>query len=349
MDFHFHDDRSDTDSVKLITLPGLTRFLHTPLTPRPKVLPADHPMTKQQRAAYNAARILYMSGGILFKTKEHQWAHTELRNIFAKNIHPYGGSSSMLISGEGTLGKTTLLTALMRDLYDSYIQRFPHYEDDGYAPIVFIEVPPGSNAKRLLTAFANFFGMAVGNAETADSIRHRVIAALNTARTQLVVVDELHNLSALNIGNGESIDVLRNLHNQTRASYVYAGLNLESANIFKGPQGVQLRGRSSLMQMTRFNLANPAHAADWNGLVSAFEKAVPLAEHPVGTLKPLSTYLWERTNGSIGSLGDLITSAARTIINDIGVAETITKEILDAQTIDAEAEASFSGRKRNRK
>lgn len=341
--YDFHDDHDKP--TELFQLNGLTYFLKAARTPRPQTVATDTPMTATERARYNAARTNYLSGGILVRTNEHKRAHFELESIFAHNVDPHGGSASLLISGDSTLGKTTLLKALMKDVYSKYRRRFPNHELHGRIPIVYIEVPPGCTGKLLMVAFADFFGIATTTRETADAIRHRVVAAIKEAGTQLVVVDELQNLNAENRGSGEAIDVLRNLHNQTRASYVYAGISIDSGKLVSGARGLQLRARSTLLHMTRFNLSNPKHAADWRGLVAAFESALPLHDHTPGTLLDMSTYLWERTAGSIGSLGRLLTGAANQIIKSDGaLPERIDKELLETRTIDHFAETHYAER-----
>lgn len=335
----YHFQALDEQDVDLHTLYGLTNFLKSGGPRRPEVLPVNHPMSPLQRFKYNDARAHYMSGGILFKTRQHKQALLELQKIFAQNVSPHGHGASLLISGASTLGKTTLLRTLMKDVYSNYVKWAPDYERDGHIPIVFVEVPPGCTGKLLMVAFAEFFGIAHTRTETGDSIRLRVVAAMKSARTQLVVVDELHKLNAENRGNGEAIDVLRNLHNQTRATYVYAGAGLPSMKLLSGDHGQQLRGRSVMLEMTRFNLSDPEQAEDWRAIIATFEKALPLAEQEPKALVNLSTYLWQRTAGSIGSLGRLLTGAAEEAIQSGGtIPETITKELLDRQIVDDFAE-----------
>jgi hypothetical protein len=335
--YRFYDE--DEDDLDLHTLPGLTNFLRSPGPRRPTVMPTNHRFTAPEKLAYNDARSAYMSGGIIIRSKQHEQAALELMKVTGQNRAEHGHSASLLVSGASTLGKTTLLRALMKDYYSDYRSRFPDYERHGRVPIVFVEVPPGCTGKLLMIAFAEFFGIAHTRSETGDAIRIRIIAAMKRAKTQLVVVDELHKLNAQNRGNGESIHVLRNLHNLTRATFVYAGAGLRSVDLLAGPEGQQLLGRSVMMDMTRFNLSNPRHAADWRGIVAAFEKALPLAEQEPKALLRMSTYLWDRTAGSIGSLGRLLTGAAEEILQSDGaLPENITRELLDKQINDSFAE-----------
>lgn len=335
--YHFYDE--DEQDVALHALPSLTNFLKSPRPRKPEVLPANHPMSDQERFAYNQTRSRYMSGGMVMQTRQHSQALLELHKIFAQNASPHGHAASLIISGASTLGKTTLLRALMKDVYANYVKWSPDYENHGLVPIVYVEVPPGCTGKLLMVAFAEFFGLAHSRSETGDAIRLRVVAAMKRARTQLVVVDELHKLNAQNRGNGEAIDVLRNLHNQTRATYVYAGAGLPTAKLLSGDRGQQLRGRSVMLEMTRFNLGNPEQAMDWRGIIRAFEKALPLAEQEPKGLVNLSTYLWERTAGSLGSLGRLLSAAAEEAIQSGDtIPENITQELLERQIVDDYAE-----------
>jgi hypothetical protein len=299
-------------------------------------------LTDAERSAYNRARVMFLSGGILVNTPALSAAKARLRRLIGENLGRNGGHVGLMISGDSTLGKTTIAKTLMKYVYTNYAAQFPDFADYKRIPVVFIEVPAGCTGKLLMIAFARFFGLTVLRAETADSIKARVVKALNAAGTQLVVIDELHNLSAANRGNGESIDVLKSLHNMVSATFVYAGIDLDNGALLGGPRGQQLSARFVRADLTRFNHSDPVQAHEWKAIVSKFEKSLNLAEHIPGTLVKMSPYLHARTNGSIGSLGKLVAGTAiDLILNPDGRPEAITEDLLRDEILDMAAETAY--------
>ena len=338
---HFHgDDRP----AALHRLESLDSFLAATTTPPPALDDRSYAaLTEQERAAHDRARIMHLSGGIILATPHYTKARTQLEKAFAANAGRNSGHAGLVISGDSTLGKTTLCKSLMRHIYRSYGTQFPDFRAHNRIPVVYIEVPAGSTGKSLMRAFADFFGLTVSSGETMLSIRNRVVDLLNTAGTQLVVIDELHNLSRHTQGNGESHDLLKNLHNDLAATFLYAGINVKK--MLATERGAQIGGRFSLLELHPYNLSNQKDAKTWKALINTFEKQLPLRHHEHGSLAELSEYLHDRTNGSIGSLGRLLTGAATDAITDPSIPlERIDRALLDAQQLDAAAETAYAKR-----
>lgn len=301
-----------------------------------------------RRDDYNAARMAWLSRGILVGTPTLHRAQTTLRKIMFQNACRTSGHLGLMISGDSTLGKTTISEALMKNVYTKYAERFPELERIDQTPVVAIDVPAGCTGKLLMIAFAEFFGLDYGRTETADAIRLRVVEALIRADTELIVVDELHNLSAANRGNGESVDILKALHNAVPATFVYLGIDLNHGALLAGERGQQLSGRFSRVDLTRYNLSSPEEAKVWRGIIHSFEAKLPLAEHTPGTLVQHANYLHDRTGGSIGSVGRLLTGAAMDLILDSSHHEEITLDLLDDQLLDMAAEDHYLSRPKSR-
>ncbi|MFP7834633.1 TniB family NTP-binding protein [Marisediminicola sp. LYQ134] len=302
-------------------------------------------LSADERSDYNDARVAWLSGGIIAGTPSLHRAKTTIRSLMSQNLRRNSGHLGLMISGDSTLGKTFISEAVMKYTYRAYEKQFPDFRSAGRVPVVRIEVPAGCTGKLLMIAFAQFFGISHARSETADAIRHRVVDALNAARTQLIVVDELHNLTAANRGNGESIDILKSLHNQVPALFVYLGIDLNQGALLGGTRGQQLSARFSQITLPRYNLSNTDHMDEWLSLIHAFESALPLLDHKQGTLTDLATYLHDRTGGSIGSLGRLVLGAAIDLIDDPDIqAEALTREVLDAQILDIKAEDHYATR-----
>lgn len=301
----------------------LDRYLSSQIAAPAIVEDAEYErMSSSDKAAYDRSRLLYLSGGILIDTPQVSQARLLLTQHFAENAGRNSGHAGLMLSGDSTVGKTTTCKALMRYVHAQYAKQFPDFRAHGRVPVVYIEVPAGSTGKLLMKTFADFFGLTVRSGESMVSIRTRVVDLLNDAGTQLIVVDELHNLMGRSTSNGESVDVLKNLHNDVPATFVYAGIDLLGSVLLTGARGRQIGGRFTALEMTRLDVTDRGDRATWVKLITKLEKMLPLRHHEEGTLKSLSSYLYDRTSGSIGSLSRLITGAAiETIVNP-----TITEE-----------------------
>jgi len=325
---------------------GLTTYLNSTVTrPEPLSDLEYDALASKDRAAHDRARVLYLSGGIVLETPALAQARKLLVGCFNDNIGRNSGHTGLMLNGDSTVGKTTTTKALMKYVYGAYRRQNPGFDDTQSVPVVYIEVPAGSTGKLLMRTFADFFGLTVRNSESMVSIRHRVTEMMSTVGTQLIVVDELHNLARRTAGVDESVDVLKSLHNDLASTFVYAGIDLTSGSLLAGPRGQQLSARFDIIPMTRFNPSKTEDVKTWRKLVTGFEKSLPLRHHELGTLAGMTDYLYERTNGSIGSLSRLITGSAIEVITnpDITV-ESLDHDLFESRRLDYAAESARAAR-----
>lgn len=322
---------------------GLNQFLSTPAS-KPQ-LRDTLAMSDVEREAYDRARIVHLSGGIVLGTPHLTQARNLLAQCFAENIGRNSGHAGLILSGASTLGKTTIAKSLMRYIYGQYKRQFPGFDPAVNVPVVYIEVPAASTGKLLMKTFADFFGLHVQSRESMASMLSRITDVINAAGAQLIVVDELQNLAGRSTGLGESVDVLKNLHNDLAATFLYAGIDLTSGSLLAGSRGNQIASRFNILEMSRYTLSDPKHRKDWRGLVRAFEKDLVLHDHELGSLAELSDYLYQRTNGSIGSLARLLLGSAIEAITNPELDERIDKALLDTRKLDFTAETAYALRK----
>lgn len=338
MFLQFH---TDDQAAPLQTRHGLEAFLASnPNPPTPLGRATYQALPEAERIIYDRARTIYISGGIVIQTPQLAQARRILQQCFAVNVGRNSGHAGLILNGDSTIGKTETTKALMRLVHTQYSRAYPDFAQAGRIPIVYISVPAASNGKTLMKAFADFLGLPVATRESMGDIRARVVSALRSAGTQLIVVDELQNLVGRTAGLGESVDVLKNLHNELSATFVYAGYELTSSNLLTGTRGQQLRGRFSVLNMERVNVTEPADRRTWKGLLLGFEKKLTLHDQTPGSLLAHTDYLFERTSGSIGSLARLLISSASELINSGPDAlEMLTPKIMDNHEVDRHATA----------
>jgi len=326
---------------------GLSAFLDRKVS-RPDMLTDAEfaALTDLERAQHDRDRILYTSGGIVISTPHVIEASRLLTQAFALNVGRNSGHVGLMLNGDSTVGKTETSKALMRMVHAQYKRMCSDFASRDQIPVVYVSVPAASNGKLLMKTFADFLGLPIMERESMGMIRSRVVQALIAAGTQLIVVDELQNLAGRSMGLGESVDVLKNLHNELPATFVYAGIGLTNGPLLSGLKGQQLRGRFTVLDMDRLNLSDTDDRKTWSQLISAFEKKLPLRHQELGTLKKLSNYLFLRTSGSVGSLAKLLSgSTIELITNPKHTDERLTENVMDTIKLDQFAEENYKLKK----
>lgn len=289
------------------------------------------------RIRYDRARMDYLSGGIVILTTPVVAGKKLLTRAFSENRMRNSGHSGVILSGNSTLGKTTAAKRLMKWVFDNYTDQVPEWRAFEHVPVMYVEVPPGSNAKSLLKEFAEFFGLSVTTRDTASDLRTKVVAAIRNARTQLIVVDELQNLDGRASGLGESVDLLKGLHNDVSATFLYCGIDVTNSALMSGSRGQQLSSRFTVLELKPYLFDD-----EWRRLIYSFEIKMALRDHPKGTLDKHAEYIYQRTGGSIGSLGRLLTGTAIELIESGAKVERLDREILAGYQLDYTAEQHYA-------
>ena len=334
----FDEDRED--KLPLSTLNGLTEYLESDTTPPEKFTVAQYSaFNRTQRNRYNEERFDHLAGNVIILTPQVKEARDLVADMVTYNRRlPQEKRPGLILSGDGAAGKTSTMQMTMMKVYKDYAARFPAMAQHGRHPVVYVEVPFGSTGKSLLEAFARFFNMTIATRDTQSTLMTRVCEALRQAKTELIVVDELQNLSTATRGSGESIQALRQLHSQVLGIFVLSGVKLRESPLFTGPTGRQLSSRLAFRDLQSFTLANKHAASEWRGLIRAFEKEMPLFAHTVGSLAAHSEAIHSHTAGSISTLAKIFASSANAVIRaGDPSAESISLELLLAQPRDKSA------------
>ena len=158
----------------------------------------------------------------------------------------------------------------------------------------------------------------------------------------LVLVDEIHNISLATRAGAEVSDTLKYFAERLPATFVYAGLDVDETGLFAGTRGRQIAGRFTLIAARPFDYGTREQKDTWRGLISTMEASLRLHHHQPSTLTGLSEYLFGRTGGMIGSLSQLVRGAAILAIAD--GTEQITRDLLDLVPVDHAAQRAASRR-----
>ena len=165
-----------------------------------------------------------------------------------------------------------------------------------------------------------------------------VCATAARTSVDLVLVDEIHNISLATRAGAEVSDTLKYFAERLPATFVFAGLDVDETGLFAGTRGRQIAGRFTLIPARPFDYGTKGQKETWRSLIAAMEASLRLHEHQPGMLTGLGEYLFGRTGGMIGSLSQLVRGAAILAIQD--GTEQITRELLDLVPVDHAAQRS---------
>ncbi|MFI2348706.1 TniB family NTP-binding protein [Streptomyces sp. NPDC019443] len=289
-------------------------------------------MDDEARADYDEARIDYHSELQVVRTSTVKEVAHQGRLLTLLNRREHGARRGLIISGERTTGKTTALRQLGR-LHELRIRQ--RYGDSRRIPVVYVTAPPKGSARKLALEFARFLKLpTISPRHNTADITSSVCQVLTEARTDLVLVDEIHLMNLATIAGEELSDHLKYFTEHLPATFVYAGIDVEHSGLFTGIRGGQIAGRCTLLHTGPF-----PPGAEWEGLVVTMEDTLRLHHHTSGTLAKLHGYLHQRTGGMIGSLSHLIRATAISAILD--GSERITRRQLHTIRVDHASESAY--------
>jgi hypothetical protein len=289
-----------------------------------------------QRAGYDEARIDYHADLPLVNTPVIRQVISTSRLLIQLNRHQVSARRGVVISGASGTGKTTALSQLGRA--HELAARKRHPDDLHRLPVVYITVPPAATPRMIAVEFARFFGLPAPRSANLTDVTNAVCATAARTSVDLVLVDEIHNISLATRSGAEVSDTLKYFAERLPATFVYAGLDVDEAGLFAGTRGRQIAGRFTLIPARPFDYGTAGQKGTWRSLVAAMEASLRLRRHQPGTLTGLAEYLFGRTGGMIGSLSQLVRGAAILAIGD--GSEQITRNLLDLVPVDHAAQRS---------
>ncbi|MFH9554692.1 TniB family NTP-binding protein [Streptomyces sp. NPDC017435] len=283
-------------------------------------------------------RLAYHSAFVTVRTPAIDTLATQVRTLMLLGRHQQTTARpSLIVTGPAAAGKTTALLEVGRTCHLAHSRKNPAPPGRTHqqVPVAYLLVPPGATAKTLANEFARYLGIPVTTRMTQAQITSAVCHTYTQAGDHLVLIDEIHRLNPRTTTGAEAADLLKDLTERIKATFVYSGIDVADTPLFAGVRGAQLAGRASLITCGPLP-ARHGTRRPFTDLVTDMEAALDLTQHTPGTLPGHASYLHQRTAGRIGSLARLIRLAAITAICD--GTERITKKTLDAIQLDHLAE-----------
>jgi hypothetical protein len=330
----------------LTTKEGWRRFVDR----QPAVPDQHNPATVEllsgtQLVAYDEARRDYHADLPLANTPTIQKVISTARLLVQLNRQQISARRGLIVSGASGTGKTTALAQLGRT-HERHTRR-RHPNDKHRLPVIYVTVPPAATARMLAVEFARFLGLTFTARANITDIVDAVCHTASRTSTELVLVDEIHNLDLTTRTGAEVSDQLKYFAERLPATFAYAGIDVEAQGLFAGVRGRQIAGRFSVIPAAAFAYGTSEQREQWRALIATMESTLRLHRHKTGSLVALDEYLYRRSGGMIGSLSQLIRGAAILAVEDHS--EAITRELLDIVPVDYAAERTDPSRVRTRR
>lgn len=231
---------------------------------------------------------------------------------------------NMLIVGRSNNGKTEILK--------EFLKRHPAEDrrefDTVYAPVIYIQSPPGPTEHIFLNKLLMMLGVTVKQNDASDRKLMQLLDILPRIQTKVLMVDELNALLAGSVTKQRFfLNMLKYLSNELQICIVAAG-TAEAEHAVRSD--AQIQSRFPLRTLPRWQ-----ESEDFRKLLYSFEYVLPL-KYPSEIYRgEISSKLYGMSEGVIGEVAKILRSAAKYAIK--------TKE--DRITMDVIADCPYVARK----
>ncbi len=195
------------------------------------LLPAEQhsALPARARAADDEARRDYHADLPLVNTPTVAKVIATGRLLIQLNRRQISARRGAIISGMSGTGKTTALTQLGRA--HEIAVRNRHVGNAFRLPVIYVTVPPAAAPKMLAVEFARFLGL---DFPSRANITDAVCSVAAYIGVDLVLVDEIHNISLATRTGAKVSDALKYFAERLTATFIYAGVEVEAAGLFNG-------------------------------------------------------------------------------------------------------------------
>lgn len=225
---------------------------------------------------------------------------------------------NILIVGRSRNGKTELL--------NEFKSRHPaqelRYGDAIYAPVIYLQSPPGPDEKVFLRAALQLLGVEPRRAEDPGVMLGQFIDQLKKVKTKILLLDEVNSMLAGSVTKQLFVmNMLKYISNETSISIAAAG-TIDALNILHSDE--QLGSRFPARPLPLWDESSK----EFLQLLASFEYVLPLRRASGLHRAQLKRLIYGISEGRIGGVAKTIQDSAIVAIEN--GEEAITEEILQA-------------------
>ena len=204
---------------------------------------------------------------------------------------------NLLLVGPTNNGKSMIIERFRR-------HHLPVTEPDReHIPVVSVQMPSEPSPLRFYTAILTALGAPVHPRRRIVDLEQLVLTLLRAVDTRILIIDELHNVLA---GRGDSRrefpNLLRFLGNELRIPVVGVGTR-EAYLAVRSDDQLENRFEPFILPVWK-------EGDQTRSLLASFAASFPLRRRSVIDTDDMMTYLLARSEGTIGELAHLLTTAA---------------------------------------
>lgn len=222
---------------------------------------------------------------------------------------------NMLIVGRSDNGKTEIL--------QEFLTRHPAEDrrefDTVYAPVIYIQAPPGPNENVFLDKMLLMLGVSVRRNDAPDRKLMQLLDILPQIQTKILMIDELNALLAGSVTKQRFfLNMLKYMSNELKISIVAAGTPEAEYAVRSEPQ---FQSRLPTRPLPRWQ-----EGQDFRKLLYNFEYVLPLRQGSEIYKGEIPGKLYGLSEGVIGEVAKILRSAAKHAIKT--KKERITMEVI---------------------
>jgi hypothetical protein len=263
--------------------------------------------------ASNEARIDYINKAMFISYDKANGILTEMEEIL--NHPKINRMPNILIIARSDNGKTEILR--------EFLKRHPAEErrqlDAIYAPVVYLQSPPGPSEDVFLSSALRMLGVDVRQNDSPDKKLVQLLGVLRRIDTKIILIDELNALLAGSVTKQRFfLNMLKYISNDLQISVVAAGTK---DALYAVATDEQIESRFPTRILPRWQENN-----DFKRLLMSFEYVLPLKHESEIYKGEISRKLYGLSDGVIGGVSTILKSAAKYAIESW--VEKITMEVL---------------------
>src|SRR5579884_914081 len=271
----------------------------------------------------------------------------------------------VMVTGGGFQGKTETICEIAATFEDYWWQLTDLLAKptpgtrDLMIPVAYVQTPVTAKPKSTCEAILDFYGAHIPKYATLPQLLRQVRACIKDNRTVVLILDDITRLRLHRADDQDTFDMIRGLMSM-QVTLILVGVDIrestllsrarfdaradqwifpEAANISGSDRGLETQHerRFNLLELDRFHYDTPGINA-WVAHLTGIEERLRLLEAPPGMLTAggMPEYLYQRTNGIVGFLSRLISSACECVMagRDKAEPEVLTEALLDTIAID---------------